>query len=215
MLSPKFSSPSLLAKSWLPKSSVRPSSPKPIAHTRVSLFQADSTSAKRLIFKRSYYKSSSTNTRASSRTSKPRSMLAAAAAVAVGSAGAAGYSTSTKDSNPNVTNTKDASFTPKFESAAFQIPHPEKADKGGEDTYLVSSDGLMLGVFDGTSSTSLQNTLFISYSSLELDTFSHKTVRLISLLPTHLSCYCFQHLQIPLTSPLILTLMCFNWYLRN
>lgn len=29
------------------------------------------------------------------------------------------------------------------------IPHPQKRHKGGEDAYVVSKNGKMLGVFDG------------------------------------------------------------------
>lgn len=36
------------------------------------------------------------------------------------------------------------------QSAEFQVPHPEKAHKGGEDACFISKDKTVLGVFDGT-----------------------------------------------------------------
>ena len=32
-----------------------------------------------------------------------------------------------------------------LKAAAAMIPHPEKADRGGEDAYFISEDGLTLG----------------------------------------------------------------------
>jgi len=43
----------------------------------------------------------------------------------------------------------DIRETPLLSVAPWLIPHDEKADKGGEDTYFISEDGLALGVFDG------------------------------------------------------------------
>lgn len=34
-------------------------------------------------------------------------------------------------------------------SAAVQIPHPDKAYKGGEDAFIISEDGMMVAVADG------------------------------------------------------------------
>ena len=76
--------------------------------------------------------------------------MAATAVALVGSAGVAGYATSADTREETSTVSHTPTFTPHFESAAFQIPHPEKQHKGGEDTFLVSSNGLVLGVFDGT-----------------------------------------------------------------
>jgi protein phosphatase PTC7 len=33
--------------------------------------------------------------------------------------------------------------------APWQIPHDTKKDKGGEDTYFISADGSVIGIFDG------------------------------------------------------------------
>ncbi|XP_049849192.1 uncharacterized protein LOC126318217 isoform X2 [Schistocerca gregaria] len=36
-----------------------------------------------------------------------------------------------------------------FDSCAYQIPHPRKRHKGGEDTLFISATGRVVGVFDG------------------------------------------------------------------
>jgi len=36
------------------------------------------------------------------------------------------------------------------QAAEVQIPHPDKAHKGGEDACFISKDKTVLGVFDGT-----------------------------------------------------------------
>jgi len=43
----------------------------------------------------------------------------------------------------------DARNTAIVSVAPWLIPHEQKKDKGGEDTYFVSDDGLAVGVFDG------------------------------------------------------------------
>lgn len=151
MLTPKLGSPTLLAASWLAKAPARVASSRPIAQTRTNLIETHSSTAKRFIVQRNYFQVTSVKTRRSSKARTPRTMLAVATVAAVGSAGAAGYATSTNTANSNTPVTENAPFISKLESAAFQIPHPEKQHKGGEDTYLVSSNGLVIGVFDGTS----------------------------------------------------------------
>lgn len=50
------------------------------------------------------------------------------------------------ESSPNVQTHSTGFF---LNPQAFQIPHPQKQDKGGEDAYFISSDGKGLGVADG------------------------------------------------------------------
>lgn len=48
----------------------------------------------------------------------------------------------------------DSYQSPKVDVGVWQIPHPEKAQKGGEDTYFLApkgDGGICLGVFDGES----------------------------------------------------------------
>lgn len=42
-------------------------------------------------------------------------------------------------------------FVPKFllEAGAGMIPHPAKADRGGEDAYFICDRGTCMGVADG------------------------------------------------------------------
>jgi protein phosphatase PTC7 len=44
---------------------------------------------------------------------------------------------------------KDIRVTDDFQVAAWVIPHPDKAETGGEDTYFISESGNAFGVFDG------------------------------------------------------------------
>lgn len=37
----------------------------------------------------------------------------------------------------------------RLDTQVFMIPHPSKADKGGEDAYFASCDGKSIGVADG------------------------------------------------------------------
>eukprot|EP00429_Kryptoperidinium_foliaceum_P041780 CAMPEP_0176105406 /NCGR_PEP_ID=MMETSP0120_2-20121206/52895_1 /TAXON_ID=160619 /ORGANISM="Kryptoperidinium foliaceum, Strain CCMP 1326" /LENGTH=391 /DNA_ID=CAMNT_0017439523 /DNA_START=65 /DNA_END=1240 /DNA_ORIENTATION=+ len=37
----------------------------------------------------------------------------------------------------------------RLKAGAFQVPHPEKVEYGGEDSFFISCDGLALGVADG------------------------------------------------------------------
>lgn len=121
----------------------------PISQTRLTLVESHSTYAKRFKFKRNYFQSSTGKRNRIARAKNPRTMLAVAAAAVVGSAGVAGYATSADSHEPQPTASAPTTFKPSFESAVYQIPHPEKQHKGGEDTYLVSSNGLVVGVFDG------------------------------------------------------------------
>jgi hypothetical protein len=40
--------------------------------------------------------------------------------------------------------------TDDFQSAAWLVPHSDKIETGGEDTYFISDSGTAFGVFDGT-----------------------------------------------------------------
>lgn len=76
-------------------------------------------------------------------------MLAVATTAAV--VGSAAYSSSSAKAGqePTVGATNLSNNAPILDSAAYQIPHPEKKHKGGEDTLFVSHSGLIVGVFDG------------------------------------------------------------------
>lgn len=37
----------------------------------------------------------------------------------------------------------------RLDSAAVMIPHPQKADRGGEDAFFIADSGLVVGVADG------------------------------------------------------------------
>lgn len=148
MLTPKLGPQALLPQAWIPKSPAHVPS-RPIAQTRLSVLDSHKQYAKRFIIKRRYFDTTYSTKRNVPKARNPRSMLAATAAV-VGSAAAAGYSTSADARESDVQVSQQQAFVPQLESAAFQIPHPEKQAKGGEDTYLVSSNGLVVGVFDGT-----------------------------------------------------------------
>lgn len=76
-------------------------------------------------------------------------MLAIAAGAVIVAGGSAAYSTDTRPSEDRSSDALPSSPLVKLDSAVFQIPHPEKKHKGGEDTFLISSSGAVLGVFDG------------------------------------------------------------------
>jgi protein phosphatase PTC7 len=63
------------------------------------------------------------------------------------------YSKSPKDPSTGVelsdTSANEHAPTGFIQSAEFQVPHPEKAHKGGEDACFISKDKTVLGVFDG------------------------------------------------------------------
>lgn len=44
---------------------------------------------------------------------------------------------------------QDIRVTSDFQVASWLIPHSEKAETGGEDTYFISDSGNAFGVFDG------------------------------------------------------------------
>jgi len=44
---------------------------------------------------------------------------------------------------------EDLRHTATLNVAVWQIPHPDKQKKGGEDTYFMSNEGTTMGVFDG------------------------------------------------------------------
>lgn len=149
MLTPKLGPQALLPQAWIPKTPAHVPS-RPIAKTRLSLIDSHKQYAKRFVIKRRYFDTANTSKRNVPKSRNPRSMLAVTAAAVVGSAAAVGYSTSADSRESDAQVSQPSVFVPQLESAAFQIPHPEKQHKGGEDTYLVSSNGLVVGVFDGT-----------------------------------------------------------------
>lgn len=61
--------------------------------------------------------------------------------------------TSGNENNEETTQTDRAKQSNKsnwiLDSEVKMIPHPEKRHKGGEDAYVVSKNGKMLGIFDG------------------------------------------------------------------
>jgi protein phosphatase PTC7 len=76
-------------------------------------------------------------------------MLAVATTAAVLVGGSAAYTTDANQTESQTAGPKQTMGGVKLDSAVFQIPHPEKKHKGGEDTFLISSNGSVLGVFDG------------------------------------------------------------------
>jgi hypothetical protein len=149
MLAQKWTSQALWPSIWLSKA------PSPSKELTPSQFRISRTPSKlsfefKAPLKRSYLTASAKSSRNVARGTKSSGMLtAASAAAAVVIGGSAAYSTATDAQQSQDRPTLSSSNVPAFESAAFQIPHPEKKYKGGEDTLFVSSNGLVLGVFDG------------------------------------------------------------------
>lgn len=99
--------------------------------------------------KRAYVRTSIKTRRSSLKPKNRKNMLALAAGAVLVAGGSAAYSTDAR-STENPSSEAPAPVQPvKLDSAVFQIPHPEKKHKGGEDTFLLSSSGAVIGVFDG------------------------------------------------------------------
>lgn len=110
-------------------------------------------------------KKSSTGGNQSTTTGKQRILSTSTTAAATLLGGTAAYATMSSQENNAESVTKESKGEQETKvvlvSAAFQIPHPEKKHKGGEDTLFVSSSGSVVGVFDGM----IQNS---SFSKLQL-----------------------------------------------
>lgn len=98
-------------------------------------------------------KKSSTGGNQSTTTGKQRILSTSTTAAATLLGGTAAYATMSSQENNAESVTKESKGEQETKvvlvSAAFQIPHPEKKHKGGEDTLFVSSSGSVVGVFDG------------------------------------------------------------------
>jgi len=156
-LSPQALLSPLKAQARSVSSFSRPLIERPLKQTHSSI-----SFNSRFLVKRRYFAAIEKNSNRPSKSKTPHTMLAVATTAAVLVGGSTMYSTSPISSETASPSPPSQPSTHILESAAYQIPHPEKKHKGGEDTFMVSSNGLVVGVFDGTS------LLFFKLSSAHL-----------------------------------------------